>query len=79
MYVPEVHDMPSMNRPVVPYAAARYPYASSCVTHTSQQKVSHYPNTASTDSIDFNAPSLPDSTGNNNNKDVFLCHNNFFP
>eukprot|EP00957_Ditylum_brightwellii_P122424 9334826-Ditylum_brightwellii.AAC.1 len=50
MYVPEVHDMPFMQRVVVPYAAARNPYTgtSSRETHTSQQKVSHYPNTAST-------------------------------
>eukprot|EP00957_Ditylum_brightwellii_P188111 14320852-Ditylum_brightwellii.AAC.1 len=37
-----------MERAVVPYAAARNPCVSSCVTHTLQQKVSHYPNTAST-------------------------------
>eukprot|EP00957_Ditylum_brightwellii_P019376 1461608-Ditylum_brightwellii.AAC.1 len=37
-----------MQRAVVPYAAARNPFASSCVTHTPQQKVSHYPNTDST-------------------------------
>eukprot|EP00957_Ditylum_brightwellii_P178275 13578172-Ditylum_brightwellii.AAC.1 len=61
--VPDVHDMPSMQRAVVSYAAARNPYASSCVTHTSQQKVSHYPTTASTDGTDFNTPFLPDSTG----------------
>ena len=48
MYVPEVHNMTSMERAVVPYAAARNPYASSHVTHTPQQKVPHYPNTAST-------------------------------
>eukprot|EP00957_Ditylum_brightwellii_P107887 8229803-Ditylum_brightwellii.AAC.1 len=47
-YVPEVHGMPSMERAIVPYAAARNPYASFCVTHMSQQKVSHYPNIAST-------------------------------
>eukprot|EP00957_Ditylum_brightwellii_P018854 1417156-Ditylum_brightwellii.AAC.1 len=48
MYVPEVHDIPSTERTVVLYAAARNPYASSHVTHTSQQKESHYLNTAST-------------------------------
>eukprot|EP00957_Ditylum_brightwellii_P115809 8833368-Ditylum_brightwellii.AAC.1 len=48
MYVPEVHDIPSTERAIVLYTAARNPYASSCVTHTSQKKVSHYPNTAST-------------------------------
>eukprot|EP00957_Ditylum_brightwellii_P177291 13506082-Ditylum_brightwellii.AAC.1 len=48
VYIPEVHDMPSMERAVVSYVAARNPYASSCVTHTSQQEESHYPNTAST-------------------------------
>eukprot|EP00957_Ditylum_brightwellii_P190702 14517957-Ditylum_brightwellii.AAC.1 len=48
MYVPEVHDIPSMERTIVLYAAARNPYTSSCVTHTSQQKVSHYPYIAST-------------------------------
>eukprot|EP00957_Ditylum_brightwellii_P125378 9555865-Ditylum_brightwellii.AAC.1 len=37
-----------MERAVVPYAAARNPYASFCVTHMSQQKVSHYLNTTST-------------------------------
>eukprot|EP00957_Ditylum_brightwellii_P199503 15207760-Ditylum_brightwellii.AAC.1 len=47
-YVPEVHDIPSTERVIVPYAAARNPYTSSCVIHTSQQKVSHHPNTAST-------------------------------
>eukprot|EP00957_Ditylum_brightwellii_P158803 12087478-Ditylum_brightwellii.AAC.1 len=47
-YIPEVHAMPSMERAVVSYAAARNPYATSCVTHISQQKVSNYPNTAST-------------------------------
>eukprot|EP00957_Ditylum_brightwellii_P164227 12503050-Ditylum_brightwellii.AAC.1 len=47
MYLPEVHDIPSTERAVVPYAAARNPYASSYVAHTSQQKVSHYLNTAS--------------------------------
>eukprot|EP00957_Ditylum_brightwellii_P013624 1027619-Ditylum_brightwellii.AAC.1 len=60
--VPEVHGIPSMPRFVVPYAAARNPYASACVTHTSQQKVSKHPNTASTDGIDFDTPLLPDST-----------------
>eukprot|EP00957_Ditylum_brightwellii_P191436 14575275-Ditylum_brightwellii.AAC.1 len=70
MYVPEVHDMPSMERPVVPCAATRNPYESSCVTHVSQQKVSHDPNTASTDSIDFDAPFLPDSTGDTSNNDM---------
>eukprot|EP00957_Ditylum_brightwellii_P141459 10776784-Ditylum_brightwellii.AAC.1 len=49
MYVPKVHDMPSMERAVVSYAAARNPYTFSCVTHSLQQKVPHYPNTASTD------------------------------
>eukprot|EP00957_Ditylum_brightwellii_P136402 10403458-Ditylum_brightwellii.AAC.1 len=48
-YVPEVHDISSMQRAIVPYAAARNPYTSSHVTHMLQQKVSHYPNTASTD------------------------------
>eukprot|EP00957_Ditylum_brightwellii_P082724 6290025-Ditylum_brightwellii.AAC.1 len=47
-YVPEVHDIPSTERAVVPYTAARNLYTSSCVTHMSQQKLSHYPNTAST-------------------------------
>eukprot|EP00957_Ditylum_brightwellii_P135105 10300902-Ditylum_brightwellii.AAC.1 len=47
-YIPEIHDMPSTQRAVVPYVAARNPYESSCVTNLSQQKVSHYPNTAST-------------------------------
>eukprot|EP00957_Ditylum_brightwellii_P039480 2986594-Ditylum_brightwellii.AAC.1 len=96
MYVPEVHGMPSMERAVVPHAAARNPYASSRVTYTSQQKVLHYPNTASTgeympmyrwstsppapdtnsvrnltDSIDFNEPFLPDSTGDTSKSDAF--------
>eukprot|EP00957_Ditylum_brightwellii_P204013 15337214-Ditylum_brightwellii.AAC.1 len=104
MYVPEVHNLPSMQRAVVPYAAARNPYVSACVTHTSQQRVSKYPNTASTgeyapthrwstsppapdtnsacnlmDGIDFDAPFLPDSTGDNSTKYAFLYHNNFFP
>eukprot|EP00957_Ditylum_brightwellii_P156703 11927260-Ditylum_brightwellii.AAC.1 len=48
MYVPEVYDIPSTKRAIVPYAADRNPYASSYVTHTSQQKLSHYPNTVST-------------------------------
>ena len=48
MYVPEVHDIPSTERAIVPYAAARNPYASSRMTHTSQQKVSHCQNIAST-------------------------------
>eukprot|EP00957_Ditylum_brightwellii_P125940 9601061-Ditylum_brightwellii.AAC.1 len=85
-----------MQRAGVPYVAARNCYASSCVTHTPQEKVSHYPNTASTGefvpahrwntippvtdtnsvcnlaySIDFNAPFLPDSTGDTSNKDAF--------
>eukprot|EP00957_Ditylum_brightwellii_P115563 8814079-Ditylum_brightwellii.AAC.1 len=30
IYAPKVHDMPSTQRAVVPYAAARNPYASSC-------------------------------------------------
>eukprot|EP00957_Ditylum_brightwellii_P204875 15341162-Ditylum_brightwellii.AAC.1 len=47
-YVPEVHGILSTERAAVPYAAARSPYISFHVTHTSQQKVSHYPNTAST-------------------------------
>eukprot|EP00957_Ditylum_brightwellii_P173749 13228397-Ditylum_brightwellii.AAC.1 len=79
MYVPELQDIPSMQRAVVPYATARNPYASSCATHTSQQKVSHYLNIASTDGIDFNAPFLPDSTGDNSNKEACSYHNNFFP
>eukprot|EP00957_Ditylum_brightwellii_P191472 14577641-Ditylum_brightwellii.AAC.1 len=33
---------------MVPYAAARNPYTSSCVTYMSQQKVSYYPNIVST-------------------------------
>eukprot|EP00957_Ditylum_brightwellii_P101958 7771128-Ditylum_brightwellii.AAC.1 len=37
-----------MKRAIVPYAAARNPCPSSCVTHMSQQKVSHYMNAAST-------------------------------
>eukprot|EP00957_Ditylum_brightwellii_P144435 11002257-Ditylum_brightwellii.AAC.1 len=37
-----------MERAIVPYATARNPYASSCATHTTQQKVPHYRNTAST-------------------------------
>eukprot|EP00957_Ditylum_brightwellii_P107316 8188584-Ditylum_brightwellii.AAC.1 len=37
-----------MERAVVSYAAARNPYTASCMTHRSQQKVSHYPNTTST-------------------------------
>eukprot|EP00957_Ditylum_brightwellii_P042558 3222351-Ditylum_brightwellii.AAC.1 len=48
MYIPEVHDIASTERAVVPYAAARNPYTSSYVTHTLQQKLSYYPNTAST-------------------------------
>eukprot|EP00957_Ditylum_brightwellii_P091311 6953061-Ditylum_brightwellii.AAC.1 len=36
MYVSEVHDMPSTQRDIVPYAAARNPYASSHVTHMVQ-------------------------------------------
>eukprot|EP00957_Ditylum_brightwellii_P098408 7497666-Ditylum_brightwellii.AAC.1 len=48
MYVPEVHDILSTERAIVPYVAARNPYASSSVTHMSQQKVSHYPNITST-------------------------------
>eukprot|EP00957_Ditylum_brightwellii_P054384 4120503-Ditylum_brightwellii.AAC.1 len=48
MYVPEVHDIPSTEKAIVLYADARNPYASSCMPHTSQQKVSHYPNIAST-------------------------------
>eukprot|EP00957_Ditylum_brightwellii_P140018 10669032-Ditylum_brightwellii.AAC.1 len=48
MYVSEVHDIPSTERAIVPYVAARNPYTSSSVTHTSQQKVSHYPNITST-------------------------------
>eukprot|EP00957_Ditylum_brightwellii_P029778 2252404-Ditylum_brightwellii.AAC.1 len=48
MNVPEVHDIPSIERVIIPYAAARNSYTSSCVTHMSQQKVSHYPNNAST-------------------------------
>eukprot|EP00957_Ditylum_brightwellii_P178759 13616219-Ditylum_brightwellii.AAC.1 len=47
-YILELHDMPSMQRAVAPYVAARNPYASSCVTHMLHQKVSHYLNTAST-------------------------------
>eukprot|EP00957_Ditylum_brightwellii_P039654 3000227-Ditylum_brightwellii.AAC.1 len=57
-----------MQSAVVPYAADRNPYASSCMTHTSQQKVSNYPNTASIDGIDFKAPFFPDSTGDNSTK-----------
>eukprot|EP00957_Ditylum_brightwellii_P028856 2180356-Ditylum_brightwellii.AAC.1 len=48
MYILEVHGMPYTQRAAVPYSAARNPYASSHVTHTSQQKVSHCPITAST-------------------------------
>eukprot|EP00957_Ditylum_brightwellii_P193838 14760555-Ditylum_brightwellii.AAC.1 len=48
MYVPEVHDIPSTERAIVPYTAARNPYASSSVTNMSQQKVSHYLNITST-------------------------------
>eukprot|EP00957_Ditylum_brightwellii_P058604 4444809-Ditylum_brightwellii.AAC.1 len=45
-YIPEVLDLPSTHRAVVPYA--RNPYASACVTHMSQQKVLKHPNIAST-------------------------------
>eukprot|EP00957_Ditylum_brightwellii_P084196 6401798-Ditylum_brightwellii.AAC.1 len=79
MYIPELHDMPSTQRAIVPYTAARNPYASSHVTHTSQQKVSHCPSTVSTDGIYCDAQFLCDSTGDNNNKDAFFYHNNFFP
>eukprot|EP00957_Ditylum_brightwellii_P159311 12126731-Ditylum_brightwellii.AAC.1 len=48
MYVPKVHDIPSTERAILPYAAAMNPYASFSVTHMSQQKVSHYPNITST-------------------------------
>eukprot|EP00957_Ditylum_brightwellii_P094951 7230746-Ditylum_brightwellii.AAC.1 len=84
-----------MQRAIVPYAAARNPYASSFVTHMLHQKVSHYPNTASTsefvpthrwntsppvpDGIDFDAPFFPDSTDDTSNNDAFLYHNNFLP
>eukprot|EP00957_Ditylum_brightwellii_P166008 12639330-Ditylum_brightwellii.AAC.1 len=44
MFVSEVHDMPSMQRAIVSYTAARNPYGSSPVTHMSQQKVLHYLN-----------------------------------
>eukprot|EP00957_Ditylum_brightwellii_P103299 7872506-Ditylum_brightwellii.AAC.1 len=37
-----------MQRSIVLYAAARNPYVSACVAYMSQQKVSHYLNTAST-------------------------------
>eukprot|EP00957_Ditylum_brightwellii_P018951 1425898-Ditylum_brightwellii.AAC.1 len=79
MYIPEVHDMPFMQTAVFPYAAAKNPYASSCVTHTPQQKVSHYPNITSTDGIDFDATFLPDSTADTSNSDTFSYHKNFFP
>eukprot|EP00957_Ditylum_brightwellii_P008685 659185-Ditylum_brightwellii.AAC.1 len=39
--------MPSTQKVVAPYAAARNPCTYFHVTHTPQQKVSHYPNTAS--------------------------------
>eukprot|EP00957_Ditylum_brightwellii_P190230 14479985-Ditylum_brightwellii.AAC.1 len=48
MYVPEVHDIPSAEKATVPYVAARNPYTSSCMPHTSQQKELHCPNIAST-------------------------------
>eukprot|EP00957_Ditylum_brightwellii_P165840 12626359-Ditylum_brightwellii.AAC.1 len=48
MYAPELTDMPSMQRSLVPYAAARNPYVPSNVTHKPQQKMSHYLNTTST-------------------------------
>eukprot|EP00957_Ditylum_brightwellii_P099894 7611996-Ditylum_brightwellii.AAC.1 len=47
-YVPEIHDIPSVEKAIVPYAAARNSYASSHVAHTSEQKVSHCLNIAST-------------------------------
>eukprot|EP00957_Ditylum_brightwellii_P001963 151133-Ditylum_brightwellii.AAC.1 len=46
MYVPEVHDLPSTHRTVVPYTAARNPYASACVAHMPQQKVPKHQNIA---------------------------------
>eukprot|EP00957_Ditylum_brightwellii_P173370 13199969-Ditylum_brightwellii.AAC.1 len=32
-----------------------------------------------TDGIEFSKPFLPDSTGDNSNKDAYLYHNNFLP
>eukprot|EP00957_Ditylum_brightwellii_P104305 7945165-Ditylum_brightwellii.AAC.1 len=64
-----------------PPTPAIVPYASAHISHASQQKVSKNPNTASTSeyvpmhSISF----LPDSTGDNSNKDAFCTITTSYP
>eukprot|EP00957_Ditylum_brightwellii_P059700 4532651-Ditylum_brightwellii.AAC.1 len=84
MYVPEVHDIPSVQRAVVPYAAYRNPYASSYKTQTSQQKVSHYPITASTGGhvpsyTLSTCPPAQDTTSAHNLMDGIDFESPFFP
>eukprot|EP00957_Ditylum_brightwellii_P173410 13203756-Ditylum_brightwellii.AAC.1 len=97
VYVPAVHNLPPMQ-------SAMFPYASTCIAHTSPQKVLQLLNTTPTneyvhthtwntsppapdtysicnlmDGIDFNKLFLPDSTGDNSNKDALSYCNNLFP
>eukprot|EP00957_Ditylum_brightwellii_P123452 9412076-Ditylum_brightwellii.AAC.1 len=72
-----------MERAIIPYAAAKNSYTSSCVTHTSQQKVAHYPNTASTGKYVpthrwSTVPSTPDTNSVRNLMDIIDFSQPFF-